>query len=99
MDQTLPSFRQLVIAAADMHLEVVPSDGAALVLAAVAPALPLREDALWPLLMDAQHAADAARAAFRSLPGTREARLASDRCGPVQDAYHRAVVAYFGHDF
>lgn len=97
MTTPLPTFRALVLAAVTLHLSAVPGDGAALVLAQLAPATPLRDEAVVPALQRAWDSALSAVPALQAVddsPGT-AARLIQILID-VSAAYHRATMAYYG---
>lgn len=91
----LPAFRSLTAAANAAHLAATPTDGAALVLRDLVPALPLTDGALVPHLHGAAASLCGAIAALSML----DYAPARDRlaiCLQAQRTYHRAIMAYYG---
>ncbi|HVE12153.1 MAG TPA: hypothetical protein VNI01_02050 [Elusimicrobiota bacterium] len=98
MNSPLFIFRALVADAVKLHLSATPYDGAALVLAEMAPCAPVTDAALLRLVVEAQASLSGAVAAFSELADHAPARARLATCRAALHAYHRASMAYCGVD-
>lgn len=97
MNAPLPTFRSLVAAAAALHLSAVRHDGAALVLAQLAPVTPLRDEAVVPALQRAWDSSSSAVSALQAVDDSPvDARRLILLLADIGGAYHRATMAYYG---
>lgn len=98
MNDPLPTFRALAAQAAALHLAIAPCDGAALMLADAAPALPMVDSEVLSRLQHQQVALLGAIAALGPLMSHPPAMARWEAGQEAHAVAHKAIMAYYGEE-